>query len=379
MALDTMTTQSKSAEIAIHLSATARSADERQRLMESKFNFGELFTDHMLTAQYSPTEGWHDFRIAAVAPFEMHPASTVLHYGQAIFEGMKAYATPDGGVALFRPEMNARRFRESAERMAMPPVPEEMFVASLNALVQIERAWVPDAIGAALYLRPMMFARDVRLLTKPSQSYTFAVIASPVSEYFRNGLAPITVWISDKYIRAARGGTGEAKCAGNYAGGFAAQAEAAAHDCEQVVWLDAFDRQTIEELGGMNVYFVFRNGDRTTLVTPKATGTLLKGVTRDSLLTVAKDCGYEVEERRIDVQEWREGCRSGAITEVFACGTAAVLVPVGRAKSSTGEDIVVNGGAPGPVAANLRDRLLAIQHGTAPDTHGWLTRVTDGA
>jgi branched-chain amino acid aminotransferase len=236
---------------------------------------------------------------------------------------------------------------------------------------------VPHASGSSLYLRPMMFARDVRLLTQPAETYIFAVIAGPVSNYFRTGLAPVTVWISHQYIRAARGGTGEAKAAGNYAAGFAAQAEAAANDCDQVVWLDAIDRRAIEEMGGMNLYFVFKEGPRTTLVTPKTSGSLLKGVTRDSLLTLAADLGYAVEERRIEVDEWRDGCRSGLITEAFACGTAAVIVPIGRAKSSVGEDIVVNQGEAGPVATALRDRLLAIQHGTEKDPHGWMHRVVE--
>lgn len=343
--------------------------------MAEKFKFGELFTDHMLTAQYDPETGWHQFQISAVAPFQMHPGSTVLHYGQAIFEGLKAYAAPDGRVALFRPEMNARRFRASAERMAMPPLPEDMFLEAVRTIVQVERSWVPEAVGASLYLRPMMFSRDVRLLTQPSSTYTFAVLASPVSEYFRNGLSPVSVWISDRYIRAAPGGTGEAKCAGNYAAGFVAQAEAASHDCEQVIWLDAIDRVSIEEMGGMNVYFVSNDGSGTKLITPKVSGSLLKGVTRDSLLTLAADRGYAVEERRITVDDWRQGCKAGYITEAFACGTAAVIVPIGRAKSASAEDIVINGGQAGPVAAQLREKLLNIQHGWAPDEHSWISYI----
>jgi branched-chain amino acid aminotransferase len=365
----------ESQEILIERSTSARTADERRALMNSKPKFGEQCTDHMVTAHYTPEKGWHDFRVTGIAPFEMHPATAVLHFGQAIFEGLKAYSQPDGDIALFRPEMNARRFQVSARRLAMPPVPEEMFLASVRTLAEVERDWVPRANGTSLYLRPMMFSRDVCLTTKPSKSFTFAVIASPAFEYFRNGLAPVSVWISDRYIRAAPGGTGEAKCAGNYAAGYVAQAEALQNDCEQVIWLDAIDRESIEEMGGMNVYFVINDGSRTKLVTPRASGSLLKGVTRDSLLTLAADCGYEVEERRINVREWREGCKSGQITEAFACGTAAVMVPIGKAKSANGEDIVVNEGRPGPVVTQLRERLLGIQHGVIPDIHGWVKRI----
>ncbi|RKT99051.1 branched chain amino acid aminotransferase [Burkholderia sp. Nafp2/4-1b] len=363
------------AGVTVHKSTHALGAVERQAVIESKPPFGSAFTDHMAIAKYTPEKGWHDCSVVAFAPFEMHPASAVLHYGQAIFEGLKAYATPDGGITLFRPSMNAHRFAASATRMGMPPLSEEMFLSALKALVNVERDWVPRGPGASLYLRPMMFARDPRLLTKPSETYTFAVIASPVSEYFSKGLAPVSVWISKNYIRAARGGTGEAKCAGNYAASFAAQAEAMVNGCEQVVWLDAIDRKTIEEMGGMNLYFVFKDGAGHKLVTPKPTGSLLKGVTRDSLLTLALELGYAVEERVIDVDQWRDGCRSGEITETFACGTAAVIVPVGRARTSDDEDIVVNGGEPGPVATQLRENLLGIQHGQRSDPYGWTVRV----
>jgi len=363
------------AAFTINRSPTALTPDQRRAVMESQPKFGDVFTDHMAVAQYTPEAGWHDCEITALAPFQLHPATSVLHYGQAIFEGLKAYAMPDGGISLFRPAMNAQRFALSAARMAMPQLPEDLFLASLKALVQVERDWVPKQNGSSLYLRPMMFSRDARLMTKPSASYTYAVIACPVGNYFPNGVAPVTVWISHEYIRAARGGTGEAKFAGNYAASYAGQAEAAAHGCDQVVWLDAIDRKGIEEMGGMNMYFVTKRDGKTTLVTPKASGSLLKGVTRDSLFTLAGDLGYAFEERRIDIDEWREGCRSGLITEAFACGTAAVIVPIGRAKSSADEDIVVNNGEAGPVAMQLRERLLAIQHGAAPDPHGWLMPV----
>jgi branched-chain amino acid aminotransferase len=343
--------------------------------MDQKPPFGSLFTDHMVLANYAPKDPWGDAAVVPFAPFEMHPASQVLHYGQAIFEGLKAYRQPDGAVALFRPEMNACRFAASAARLAMPPVPAPLFLCALKGLVQTERDWVPSAPGASLYLRPMMFARDPRLLTKPSENYTFAVIASPVWDYFAKGVEPVSVWISTKYIRAVRGGTGEAKVAGNYAAGFAAQAEAMAHDCEQIVWLDAIDRRTIEELGGMNLYFVLKEGSRTKLVTPQASGSLLKGVTRDSLFTLAQDLGYEVEERPITTEEWRDGSRTGVITETFACGTAAVIVPVGRVRSADAEDFLINEGQPGPVTTRLRELLLGIQHGTVLDKHGWRVLV----
>ncbi|MBR8257561.1 branched-chain amino acid aminotransferase [Burkholderia ambifaria] len=361
----------ESLEIKIHKSANILPPEERTRVIASHPKFGEVFTDHMLIAQYDRENGWHNFEVTELAELKMHPASHVIHYGQSIFEGMKAYHQPDGSVATFRPRVNAERFAASARRLAMPPISEEMFLKAIQALVETDRDWVPTEFGESLYLRPIMFSRDKQLLTKPSATYTFVVLASPVANYFQNGVQPVNVWASREYIRAAPGGTGEAKCAGNYAAGLAAQQEAIDHGCEQVIWLDAHDRKAIEEMGGMNVYFVFRDGDRVKLVTPQTTGTILKGVTRDSILTLAQDCGFEVEQRRIELNEWKAACTEGLMTEAFACGTAAIVVPIGRVRSVDGE-FAVGDGQTGPIASMVRNKLLSIQHGLEPDTHGWL-------
>ncbi|MGU7774291.1 branched-chain amino acid aminotransferase [Burkholderia sp. MR1-5-21] len=358
-------------EVEIRKSEKCLSPEDRTRLLESRPKFGEAFTDHMLIAEYDRSNGWHDFAVTGFDDISMHPASHVIHYGQSIFEGMKAYRQPDGSIATFRPRVNAERFAASARRLAMPPISEAMFLKSLQALVETEQDWVPNDLGESLYLRPVMFSRDPVLLTKPSATYTFAVLASPSGAYFKNGVQPVDVWVSREYIRAAPGGTGEAKCAGNYAAALAAQQQAIENGCEQVIWLDAHGRTAIEEMGGMNVFFVFREGGKVKLVTPQASGTILKGVTRDSILTLAKDSGYEVEERRIEIGEWEAASRSGAMTEAFACGTAAIVVPIGRVKSVDGEFVIGDGQA-GPVAMSLRSKLLSIQHGLQPDTHGWL-------
>lgn len=336
--------------------------------------FGAVFTQHMVTGDYDSVNGWRDFQVVPLADFSMHPGSAVLHYGQSIFEGLKAYAQPDGAVAAFRPEMNAQRFDASARRLAMPPLPPGMFIEALRELVDVERNWVPSHYGESLYLRPLMFARDAHLATRPSSTYTFVLMACPVGPYFPNGVAPVSVWVSHDYVRAVRGGTGEAKFAGNYAASFLAQQEAAQNGCDQVVWLDAIEFQAIEEMGGMNLYFVVEEQGTKKLVTPAATGSLLKGVTRASLLQVAADLGYQVEERRVTVQEWEAGSRSGSIPEAFACGTAAVVTPIGRVKSRQGEFEIGNAGS-GPVTMEIRQRLLDIQHGRVPDTHLWLHRL----
>ena len=352
------------------LSRLRCSDEERQRLMASRPPFGELFTDHMVVAEYTKAEGWHDFVVTALGPFSCHPATSVFHYGQAIFEGLKTYSQPDGSLAAFRVEKNAERFIASAQRMAMPPLPKEMFLASIQALVETDRKWVPAGFGESLYLRPFMIARESLLGTRPSSVYTFSVIACPVGNYFPNGLSPVSVWVSTDYVRAVRGGTGEAKCAGNYAASFLAQQQAREQGCDQVVWLDAIELKAIEEMGGMNLYFVFNENGKKKVVTPAPSGALLKGVTRDTLLTLAGDCGYLVEERRIELDEWQDGCANGRISEVFACGTAAVITPVGRVKSARGE-FSINDGKSGEVTMLLREKLLRIQHGLDADPYGW--------
>jgi branched-chain amino acid aminotransferase len=308
----------------------------------------------------------------------MHPASTVLHYGQAIFEGLKGYRQPDGSIAAFRPDRNAKRFAASADRLAMPPLPEDMFLASLRALAEADRAWVPDSYGASLYFRPMMFSTDVGLMTGPSKTYRFVLFACPVADYFPNGVKPVTVWVSSDYVRAVRGGTGEAKCAGNYAASFLVQQKAVEVGCDQVVWLDAMDRSTIEEMGGMNIFFVSTEDGAPKLVTPRVSGSLLKGVTRESLLRLAGDLGYQVEERQTTFRDWQAGCADGTITESFACGTAAVITPIGRVKSDN-VDFQIGGGGTGEVTGHLRKALLDIQHGMAADEHQWRYALTGEA
>lgn len=359
-------------DLPIELAPTSspRSAEERARLLQDP-GFGQVFTDHMVVARYSPEEGWHDARLTPYAPLTLEPAASVLHYGQAIFEGLKAYHQPDGAVALFRPEQNARRFQRSARRLAMAEVPERLFLDAVRALVTADRDWVPTNPGESLYLRPLEFALDPFLGVRPSREYQFLLFASPAGAYFRGGVQPVTVWLSTEYTRAAPGGTGEAKCAGNYAASLVAQAQAAEQGCDQVVWLDAVEHRFVEEMGGMNLYFVFADGR---LVTPALTGTLLPGVTRDSILTLGKDLGLEVEERRICTGEWQQGCADGTISEVFACGTAAVVTPVGRVKHAGGSFDVADG-TPGAVTLKVREALLGIQHGTAPDPHGWMVTV----
>ncbi|WP_380285301.1 branched-chain amino acid aminotransferase [Kitasatospora purpeofusca] len=336
--------------------------------------FGRVFTDHMVTIRWTEGVGWHDARLAPYAPIEMDPANMTLHYGQAIFEGLKAYRQADGSIATFRPEANAARFQASARRLAMPELPVEAFVEAVELLVQQEQAWVPNEPEQSLYLRPFMFATEVGLGVRPANSYLFMIIASPAGAYFPGGVKPVSVWLSEDYVRAAPGGTGAAKCAGNYAASLVAQAEAAAKGCDQVVWLDAAEHRWIEEMGGMNLYFVFGEGEDARIVTPELSGALLPGITRDSLLQLATDLGYAVEERRISTDEWKQGNADGTLTEVFACGTAAVITPVGSVKSNGG-DWSVGAGEPGPVTMELRRALLAIQGGQAPDTHGWLHRI----
>jgi len=297
-----------------------------------------------------------------------------LHYGQEIFEGLKAYRQPDGSIATFRPTMNAVRFQHSAHRMAMAELPEELFVESLRALTEVDQAWVPEDPSESLYLRPFMISTEVGLGVRPSASYAYLLIASPAGAYFPRGVQPVSVWLSTEYTRAAPGGTGEAKFAGNYAASLIAQAHAAQQGCDQVVWLDAVEHRWVEEMGGMNLYFVYGSGPGARIVTPALTGTLLAGVTRDSLLTVAQELGYTAEEGKISTDEWREENASGALTEVFACGTAAVITPVGSVKSA-GASWTVGDGSPGPITMQLRERLLGIQTGQLPDTHGWMHRL----
>jgi branched-chain amino acid aminotransferase len=346
------------------------SAGERAVLLTDP-GFGRVFTDHMVTIRYAEGKGWYDARVAARRPIPMDPATAVLHYAQEIFEGLKAYRHTDGGVTLFRADANAQRFRDSAARMAMAQLPEELFLGSIHELVTIDRDWVPTDPEGSLYLRPFMYASEVFLGVKPSAEYLYVLIASPVGSYFKSGVKPVTVWVSSEYTRAAPGGTGAAKCGGNYAASLAAQAEAIDHGCEQVVFLDAAERKWIDELGGMNVFFVYDDGS---LATPPLNGNILPGITRDSVLTLARDAGRTVTERPVGIDEWRADAESGRLREVFACGTAAVITPIGMVRSADHEFVIGDGGT-GEVTAGLRQSLVDLQRGRVPDPYGWVQRI----
>src|ERR1700721_3099580 len=319
--------------------------------------FGRIFTDHMAVVRYNQAKGWHGARVESRANFPLDPAAAVLHYAQEIFEGLKAYKRDDGGVNLFRPDANARRFRNSAERMAMAPLPEPVFIEAVEQLVRMDRAWIPGGEGS-LYLRPFMIASEVFLGVNPAAEYTFAVIASPVGSYFKGGPAPVSIWVSENYTRAAVGGTGAVKCGGNYAASLRAQAEAIERGCDQVVFLDAVERRYIEELGGMNVFFAFDDGS---LRTPPL-GTILPGITRDSIIALAKDSGTRVGEETYSIDQWRADAASGRLKEAFACGTAAVTSPIGKVRSASGDFLITGGGA-GPGAMGLRKKVGDTRHG----------------
>ena len=351
--------------------ATPASAERVAEVLANP-GFGTFFTDNMVTIRYSADRGWYDGAVRAYEPIALDPATSVLHYGQSIFEGLKVYRQPDGSLAAFRPDANAARFRTSARRLAMPELPDELFLESLRELIAVDNRWVPGTPGETLYLRPFMISTTVGLgVNSPASEYLYLVFGSPAGSYFTGGAKPVSVWLSTEYVRAAPGGTGFAKCAGNYAASFVAQAQAVEQGCDQVVWLDAVERRWVEEMGGMNLFFVFGSGADAKLVTPELSGALLPGVTRSSLLRLAADAGLVVEERRISTDEWEKSAASGELTEVFACGTAAVITPVGRVKHAGGE-FLVNGGAPGDWTMKLRAELTGIQEGTRPDPHNWM-------
>jgi branched-chain amino acid aminotransferase len=358
----------------LHLSERRVPDDVRVNLLKSP-GFGRVFSDHMISVRWSTDRGWHDGKLEPYGPLMLDPSSAVLHYSQEIFEGLKAYRQESGLIAMFRPYANAARFRQSAVRMAMPELPDEAFVQALELLVTTDRDWVPANAEQSLYLRPMMIATTPALgVSRPADSYLFIVIASPSSGIFAGGIKPVRVWLAEGYSRAAPGGTGAAKTGGNYAASFAGQQQALDNGCDQVVWLDAIEHRWVEEMGGMNLVFVYGEGENARLLTPALTGTLLAGITRDSLLTLAADVGMPAVEDAISLEQWRAGCESGEITEVFACGTAAVVTPVGEVKSPHG-GWTIGDGQPGPVTLRLREQLLGIQFGRLPDPHGWIHKI----
>lgn len=358
------------AGLPVYRNRAARTPEQRAALLANP-GFGNHYTDHMVAIRWNADQGWHDAAVVPYAPIALDPATNFIHYGQSVFEGLKAYRHANGEVVTFRPDQNAARFQRSARRLAMAELPTELFLQSLDALLAVDGDYVPADREKSLYLRPFQFSVEVGLGVRPANEYLYLLIASPAGAYFSNGVQPVTVWLTTDYVRAAPGGTGEAKCAGNYAASLLAQAEAADHGCDQVVWLDSAEHRWVEEMGGMNLYFVYGSGAGARLHTPALSGALLPGVTRESILTLAQDLGYQISEGSISTQDWHEGCADGTISEVFACGTAAVITPVGAVKSHTA-DWMVGDGTAGPITLQLRNALLDIQTGVAPDQHGWL-------
>ncbi|HEY4006484.1 MAG TPA: branched-chain amino acid aminotransferase [Pseudonocardia sp.] len=359
-----------------HMPNPAPASESRRTEILAKPGFGRHFTDHMVTVRWTVQQGWHDAKVVPYGPLTLDPASMVLHYGQEIFEGLKAYRQPDGSVAGFRAEVNAARFRGSAARMAMPELPDELFLRSLTELVTVDEAWVPAAGGEeSLYLRPFLLATEVGLGVRPSAEYLYLLIASPAGPYFPGGVKPVDVWLATDYTRASPGGTGGAKCGGNYAASLLPQRQAAENGCPQVAYLDAAEQRWVEEMGSNNLFFVFGSGADTELVTPELTDSILAGVVRDSVLTLARSLGYRVTERKVSAEEWLDGAADGRITEVFGSGTAVVISPISGVKHSGGS-VRIGDGEPGPVTAQLRKLLTDIQRGVAADSHQWMRPLT---
>jgi branched-chain amino acid aminotransferase len=348
----------------------APTADQVRAGLVADPGFGKIFSDHMVTIDWTEGQGWHSATLGPRAPIALDPAAAVLHYAQEIFEGLKAYRLADGTMALFRPEANARRFNASAKRLAMPELPEATFIEAIRQLVSVDADWFPSVEGGSLYLRPFMIATEAFLGVRPAKEYKFIVIASPAANYFKSGAPAVSIWVSD-YTRAAPGGTGAAKCGGNYAASLVPTAEAFAKGHDQVLFLDAAEHKWIEELGGMNLFFVMADGR---IVTPPLTGTILPGVTRNSLLKLAAEEGLTVSEEPYSLDQWRADAASGALIEAFACGTAAVVTSVGKVAGRDGEFTIGSGG-PGQITQKLRNRLVAIQRGEAPDPHGWVLKL----
>ena len=337
---------------------------------ESALGFGQIFTDYMAVIDWNVKDGWHDARIVPFAPLMMHPAATCLHYGAEIFEGLKAYRRADGGIQMFRPEMNARRMINSAERLCLPQLPEEDFLQILDEFVRVEKDWTPYSAGTSLYLRPFEFGCDETLGVHTVKHAQFIIIASPVGSYYKEGLAPVSIMIEDKDVRAVRGGTGYAKCGGNYAASTRAGEKAAQKGYSQVLWLDGVEQKYIEEVGAMNVMFKI-NGE---IVTPALTGSILPGVTRNSCIEVLKSKGFNVSERLLSIDELAAAMENGTLEEAWGCGTAAVVSPIGKLIYKD-KEYIVSGGNIGEVTQMLYDTLTGIQWSKLPDTFGWIRMI----
>ena len=349
----------------------ARSAEQRAAILGGELGFGTIFTDHMVAIEWDKARGWHDAQVRGYGPLSLDPAAAVLHYGQEIFEGIKAYRHADGSIWTFRPHANGERLQRSAARLALPQLPVGEFVESLRQLIAVDHDWVPAKPETSLYFRPFMIATEAFLGVRAANAVSYLVIASPAGAYFSKGVAPVSIWLSQHYARAARGGTGAAKCGGNYAASLLPQQEAREHGCSQVLFLDPVEEKYLEELGGMNVFLVCKDGR---IVTPELSGSILEGVTRSSILQLARDRGMRVEERKVSIDEWRDGVASGEIVEAFACGTAAVVTPIGELKGEGFSIGDINAPA-GEVTMAIRKELTDIQYGRIPDRHGWLVKL----
>jgi branched-chain amino acid aminotransferase len=348
------------------------SDSKREAILENP-TFGTHFTDHQVVVVWEKDKGWHSAEVIPYGPIQMDPSSAVLHYGQEIFEGIKAYRHDDGSIWTFRPEANAQRLQRSAKRMALPELPSEIFIESLRQLIAVDGAWVPEPKNEkTLYFRPFEIAAENFLGVRAAHRAEYRVIASPVGPYFTGGVKPVSIWIALDSARAGKHGTGEAKTGGNYAASLLAQSEGYENGCSQVMFLDAESATYIEELGGMNLFFVYRDGH---VVTPGLDGTILHGITRDSIITLLRDRGHDVTERKVTLNEVREGFASGEISEIFACGTAAVITPVGLLKSRE-EEIGSADSEPGELTVSLREELTSIQYGRIEDKHGWMHRLS---
>ena len=335
-----------------------------------KLGFGKIFTDHMFVMNYTEGKGWHDPRIEPFHNISLSPAAMVYHYGQEMFEGLKAYKNPDGNVYLFRPDMNAKRTNNTNDRLVIPQIPVEDFVQAVSAVVDVDRDWVPTEPGTSLYIRPFIIATDEFLGVAPSKTYLFMVILSPSGAYYESGLAPVGIWIEDENVRAARGGIGYAKTGGNYAASLIAQKKAHDAGYSQVLWLDGVDRKYIEEVGAMNIFFKIDGK----VVTPSLNGSILPGITRDSTIQLCKEWGYEVQERKISADELLEAQKNGTLEEVFGTGTAAVISPVGKLRYQN-DVMTINGGDIGPLSQKLYDTITGIQTGKLADEKGWRVKV----
>lgn len=342
----------------------------KEKPSQDNLGFGSYFTDHMFMMDYTEGRGWHDARIVPYAPIPMDPATMVLHYAQETFEGLKAYRDPNGDITLFRPEMNARRMINSNRRICMAELPEEMFVEAVEAIVKYEQDWIPTAKDTSLYIRPFMFASEAGVGVHPAKMYTFIIILSPVGSYYPEGVNPVKIWVEDEYVRAVKGGTGFTKCGGNYAASIAAQVKAESHGYTQVLWLDGVHRKYVEEVGTMNVMFVIDGK----IITAPLEGSVLPGVTRDSIIHILKDWGYEVEQRDLSIDELMEAGKNGKLTEAFGTGTAAVISPVGQLYYK-GEEIIINGFKTGDLTQKLYDTLTGIQWGRIEDKYGWVRHI----